>query len=165
MIKRLNTFLVTIAVAILGLVAINSPAQAAPPAAKGCQASDRSDVQVNKKADAVTVRGDTSTFGNNYACLTNITVVGGVSTVTFDFIGTCGGGAPRVFLQFDNGASTGENTFDTGTCTMNEEGTGGSVTYTVTKSGTITAFALIHDADNGSTTYSNLVIAGTTINF
>jgi hypothetical protein len=41
----------------------------------------------------------------------------------------------------------------------------GTVTYTIMKSGTITAFAEIHDSDNGQTTYSNLVIAGIRINF
>ena len=35
----------------------------------------------------------------------------------------------------------------------------------VTKDGTITGFAMIHDRDNGSTTYSNLVISDTRINF
>ena len=118
-------------------------------------------MQVNKKTDAVTVKGDTSTFGNNYSCYTNIAVTTG-DLVTFDFIGTCGGGTPRVYLQFDGGAAAGENTFDSGTCTMNPDGASGSVTYSVMKTGTITAFALIYDRDNdGSATYSNLVIDGT----
>ena len=117
------------------------------PSAKGCQASDPADVQVNKKTDTVTVHGDTSTLGNNYSCYTNIAVTAG-DLVTFDFIGTCGGGTPRVYLQFDGGAAAGENTFDSGVCTMNADGTGGTVTYTVMTSGTITAFALIYDRDN-----------------
>ena len=81
-------------------------------------------MQVNKKTDTVTVRGDTSTGGNNYSCYTDIAVTAG-DTVTFDFLGTCGGGTPRVYLQFDGGASAGENTFDTGTCTRNADGTTG----------------------------------------
>lgn len=144
-----------------------SAAEAAPggPNAKACKASDRTDVQVDKKTDTVTVNGDTSTFGNNYSCVTNIPVTAG-DTVTFSFVGTCGGGAPRVFLQFDGGAvpGSGENTFDTGTCTMTSDNAG-TVSYTIAKAGTVTAFALIHDRDNGSTTYSNLVIDGTTIDF
>src|SRR6478609_5787139 len=162
MFKRLFVALAVMAFAVVGLSL--SAAQAAPPVAKGCQASDRSDVQVDKKADTVTVKGDTSTLGNNYSCATNIAVQTG-DPVTFDFIGSCGGGTPRVYLQFDGGAAAGENTFDTGTCTMNAAGTGGSVTYAVMKSGTITGFAPIYDRDNGSATYSNLVIDGTHIKF
>ena len=90
--------------------------------------------------------------------------VEGGDTVTFDFLGTRGVGTPRVYLQFDGGASAGENTFDTGMCTQVTANTG-TVTYTIMKSGTITAFAEIHDSDNGQTTYSNLVIAGIRINF
>lgn len=163
MFKRVFVALAVTTFAVVGLSL--SAAQAAPPVAKGCQASDRTDVQVNKKTDAVTVKGDTSTFGNNYSCYTNIAVTTG-DLVTFDFIGTCGGGTPRVYLQFDGGAAAGENTFDSGTCTMNPDGTSGSVTYSVMKTGTITAFALIYDRDNdGSATYSNLVIDGTPIKF
>jgi hypothetical protein len=162
MFKRLFAALAVTALAVVGLSF--SAAQAAPPVAKGCQASDRSDVQVNKKTDTVTVKGDTSTLGNNYACYTNIPVLAG-DTVTFDFIGTCGGGTPRVYLQFDDGAAAGENTFDSGTCTMTSA-SGGTATYAIMKDGTITAFALIYDRDNdGSVTYSNLVIAGTPIEF
>ena len=161
MFKRLFVVLV-VAFAAVGLSF--SPANAARTVnAKPCGASDRSDVQVNKKTDTVTVHGDTSTGGNNFYCYTNIAVTAG-DTVTFDFLGTCGGGVPRVYLQFDGGASAGENTFDTGTCTMTST-TGGTVTYTIMKTGTVTAFAEIHDSDNGQTTYSNLVIAGTRINF
>lgn len=139
-------------------------AQAAPggPNVKQCKASDRSDVQVDKKADAVTVFGDTTTAGNNYGCYTSIPVVTG-DTVTFSYTGTCGGGTPRVYLQLDGGATPGENTFDTGTCT--QSGDGGTVSYTIKQSGTVTAFALIYDRDNGSTTYSDLVIAGSRIDY
>ena len=59
----------------------------------------------------------------------------------------------------------GENTFDSGVCTPNADGTGGTATYEIMTSGTITGFAEIHDRDNGQTTYSNLVIGGTRINF
>ncbi|MEO7234157.1 MAG: hypothetical protein ABIW80_02155 [Lapillicoccus sp.] len=131
--------------------------------ARRCSASDPADVTVNKTTDTVTVNGDTSTGGNNFSCYTKIRVTAG-DTVTFDFIGTCGGGTPRVYLQFDGGKSAGENTFDTGTCTQLTDNTG-RVTYTIMKTGTVTAFAYIYDRDNGSATYSNLVIAGTRINF
>jgi hypothetical protein len=170
MIKRATACLATTVVIVLGLAVVDSPAQAAPKAssngvnAKSCGSSDPNDVQVNKKTDTVTVVGDTSTAGNNFYCYTDISVVAG-DTVTFDFVGTCGGGAPRVYLQFDDNNSAGENTFDAGTCTMNPDGTTGSVTYTIQKAGTVTAFAMIHDRDNGQTTYRNLVIAGTRINF
>ncbi|MEP6630669.1 MAG: hypothetical protein ABJA89_09365 [Lapillicoccus sp.] len=117
----------------------------------------------DKKTDTVTVNGDTSTGGNNFSCYTKIRVTAG-DTVTFDFVGTCGGGTPRVYLQFDGGKSAGENTFDTGTCTQLTPNSG-TVTYTIMKTGTVTAFAYIYDRDNGSATYSNLVIAGTRINF
>lgn len=170
MIKRVTACLATTVVLALSLAAVDTPAQAAPKAssngvnAKSCGSSDPNDVQVNKKTDTVTVVGDTSTSGNNFSCYTDISVVAG-DIVTFDFVGTCGGGAPRVYLQFDDGTSPGENTFDAGTCTMNVDGTGGSVTYSIQQDGTVTAFAMIHDRDNGSTTYRNLVIAGTRINF
>ena len=43
---------------------------------------------------------------------------------------------------------------------------GGTATYTIMKDGTITAFALNYDRDNdGSVTYSNLVINETPIEF
>ena len=163
MFKRVFVALAVTTFAVVGLSF--SSAQAAPSTvnAKPCGASDRSDVQVNKKTDTVAVRGDTSTEGNNFYCYTNIPVQAG-DTVTFSFIGTCGGGTPRVYLQFDGGASAGENTFDYGTCTMTST-TGGNATYTITKGGTITGFAMIHDRDNGSTTYSNLVISDTRIDF
>lgn len=95
--------------------------------------------------------------------LTDIAVQAG-DAVTFDFLGTSGGGVPRVFLQFDNATSPGENTVDTRTCTQVTDNSG-TVSYTITRDGTITAFAAIHDRDNGSTTYSNLVIAGTRTTF
>ena len=158
---------VTTAVTAFAVVGLSfNAAQAAPNnnfTAKQCGVSDRADVDVDRKTDTVTVRGDTSTGGNNFFCYTDIPVLAG-DTVTFDFLGTCGGGVPRVFLQFDGGAAAGENTFDAGTCTMSSAGAG-TATYTITKNGTITGFAEIHDSDNGQTTYSNLVIAGTRINF
>lgn len=164
MIQRVTASLATTAIVILSLAAINSPAQAANPVnAKSCGASDRSDVKVNKKTDTVTVYADPSTAGNNFYCYTDIPVVAG-DEVSFTFIGTCGGGVPRVFLQFDGGMAAGENTFDTGTCTMTST-SGGTASYTVTKAGTITAFAMIHDVLTGSTTYSNLVIDETRIDF
>ncbi|WP_404387334.1 hypothetical protein [Humibacillus xanthopallidus] len=150
------------AFAVVGL-SVSAASAANGVNAKQCGVSDRADVQVNKKTDTVTVRGDTSTGGNNFYCYTNIPVTAG-DTVTFDFLGTCGGGTPRVYLQFDGGESDGENTFDSGTCTQLTPNTG-TVSYTLMKSGTVTAFAEIHDSDNGQTTYSNLIIAGTTINF
>ena len=64
--------LATLAITTVALVGPSlSAAQAAPggPNVKQCKASDRSDVQVDKKTDAVTVAGDTSTFGNNYSCV------------------------------------------------------------------------------------------------
>jgi hypothetical protein len=162
MLKRIFVALAAMTFAVVGL-----PFSAASAAnginAKQCVASDPSDVQVNKKTDTVTVHGDTSTDGNNFGCQTKIPVKAG-DTVTFDFLGTCGGGTPRVYLQFDGGASAGENTFDSGTCTQTTANTG-TATYTITKGGTVTGFAEIHDRDNGQTTYSNLIIAGTRINF
>lgn len=159
MFKRLFVSLAVVAFAMVGL---SFTAEAASPVnAKSCQASDRTDIDVNKKTDTVTVRGDTSTLGNNYSCYSNITAAAG-NTVTFDFTGICGGGTPRVLLRFADGHY--ENTFDTGTCTMTSTNTG-TVTYTIAVGGTIDAFALIHDSDNNSTTYRNLVIAGTKINF
>ncbi len=62
-------------------------------------------------------------------CYTSIPVKTG-DTVTFDFVGTCGGGTPRVYLQFDGGASAGENTYDSGTCTQLTS-SAGTVTYTI----------------------------------
>jgi len=169
MFKRIFVALAVMVFAVVGL-SFNA-ASAAPNNnnginAKQCGASDPADVQVNKKTDTVTVHGDTSTLGNNFYCYTNIPVTA-EDTVTFDFLGTCGGGTPRVYLQFNGGgpANPGENTFDSGVCTPNADGTGGTVTYTIMTSGTITAFAEIHDRDNGQTTYSNLVIGGTRINF
>jgi hypothetical protein len=162
MLKRMFVALAVMAFAVVGVSA--SPASASSAVnAKKCGVSDRSDVTFDRKTDTVTVRGDLSTAGNNFYCYTNIPVEAG-DTVTFDFVGTCGGGTPRVYLQFDGGASAGENTFDSGTCTQLTANTG-TVTYTITKSGTITGFAEIHDRDNGQTTYSNLVIADTRINF
>jgi len=162
MLKRLFVVLAVMAFAVVSL-SFSAANAANGVNAKRCGVSDRSDVTVNKKTDTVTVRGDTSTLGNNFYCYTNIPVAAG-DTVTFDFLGTCGGGTPRVYLQFDGGASAGENTFDSGTCTQLTANTG-TVSYTIMKDGTITAFAEIHDSDNGQTTYSNLVIAGTRINF
>ncbi len=162
MLKRMFLALAVMAFAVVGVSASSASASSAVNAKK-CEVSDRSDVSVDKKTDTVTVRGDTSTLGNDFSCYTNIPVEAG-DTVTFDFLGTCGGGTPRVYLQFDGGAQSGENTFDSGTCTQLTANTG-TVTYTIMKSGTITAFAEIHDSDNGQTTYSNLVIAGTRINF
>ena len=162
MLKRIFVALAVMAFAVVGL-SFSAASAANAGNAKQCVASDRSDVQVNKKTDTVTVRGDTSTLGNNLSCQTNIPVTAG-DTVTFDFLGTCGGGTPRVYLQFDGGASAGENTFDSGTCTQTTANTG-TATYAITKSGTVTGFAEIHDRDNGQTTYSNLIIAGTRINF
>ena len=164
MLNRMFAALAVMAFAVVGVSASSASASSAGNAvnAKKCGVSDRSDVTVNKKTDTVTVRGDTRTAGNNFYCYTNIPVAAG-DIVTFDFLGTCGGGTPRVFLQFDGGAS-GENTFDNGACTQLTADTG-TVTYTITKAGTITAFAEIHDRDNGQTTYSNLVIDGTRINF
>ena len=169
MFKRLLISLAVMAFAVVGFSSLG-PAQAAPkPAsngvtAKSCGSSDPAYVQANKKTDTVTVVGNISTDGNNFYCYTNIPVTAG-DTVTFDFIGTCGGGAPRIYLQFDNGDSAGENTHDAGTCTMNADGTTGSVTYTIMKDGVITAFAAIHDRDNGQTTYKNIIIGDTKINF
>lgn len=162
MLKRMFVALAVMAFAVVGLSA-GAAGAANGINAKKCGSSDSSDVTINKKTDTVTVRGDTSTAGNNFYCYTDIAVQAG-DTVTFDFLGTCGGGTPRVFLQFDGGTSPGENTYDSGTCTQ-VTADSGSATYTITKSGTVTAFAEIHDRDNGSTTYSNLVIAGTRINF
>ena len=162
MIKRVLATLALTAISVAGPSL--SAAEAAPggPNVKQCKASDRSDVQVDKKADEVTVAGDTSTLGNDYSCYTSIPVTAG-QTVTFSYTGTCSGGAPRVYLQFDDGKAAGETTFDSGTCT--QSGDGGTVTYTIAKTGTVTAFALIYDRDNDSTTYSDLVIGDTTIDF
>ena len=161
MLKRIFVALAVMTFAVVGL-SFSAASAANGINAKRCVASDPSDVQVNKKTDTVAVRGDTSTFGNNFSCQTNIAVKAG-DTVTFDFLGTCGGGTPRVYLQFDGGPS-GENTFDSGTCTQVTANTG-TVTYTIKQSGTVTGFAEIHDRDNSQTTYSNLIIAGTQINF
>lgn len=162
MIKRMFAALAVMALAVVG-VSASSASAANAVNAKKCGVSDRSDVTFDRKTDTITVRGDVSTFGNNFYCYTDIAVEEG-DIVTFDFLGTCGGGTPRVYLQFDGGESDGENTFDTGTCTQTTANTG-TVTYSIMKSGTVTAFAAIHDSDDGQTTYSNLVIAGTRINF
>ena len=161
MLKRMFAALAVMAFAVVGVSASSASASSAVNAKK-CGVSDRSDVTFDRKTDTVTVRGDTSTLGNNFYCYTDIPVEAG-DTVTFDFLGTCGGGTPRVYLQFDGGPY-GENTFDSGTCTQLTANTG-TVTYTIMQDGTITAFAEIHDSDNGQTTYSNLIIAGTRINF
>ena len=152
MFKRLSVALAVMAFAVVGL-SISAASAASAVNAKRCGVSDHSDVSFNKKTDTATVRGDTTTGGNNFYCYTNIPVTAG-DTVTFDFLGTCGAGTPRVYLQFDGG-EFGENTFDSGTCTQLTTNTG-TVTYTIMNSGTITAFAEIHDSDNGQTTYSNL---------
>jgi hypothetical protein len=162
MLKRMFAALAVMAFAVVGVSASSASASSAVNAKK-CGVSDRSDVTFDRKTDSITVRGDLSTGGNNFYCYTDIPVEAG-DTVTFDFLGTCGGGTPRVYLQFDGGATAGENTFDSGTCTQLTANTG-TVTYTIMKSGTITAFAAIHDSDDGQTTYSNLVIADTRINF
>jgi hypothetical protein len=163
MLKRVLATLAVTTIAIVGPSFSAAEAASNAPNAKQCKASDRADVQADKKTDTVTVTGDTSTGGNNYGCYTNIAVTSG-DIVTFSFLGTCGGGTPRVYLQLDDGAAAGENTFDTGTCTMTSPD-GGTVSYTIAKTGTVTAFAYIYDRDNGSTTYSNLTIAGTEIDF
>ena len=67
-----------------------------------------------------------------------------------------------MFVRFAGGAS--ENTFDTGTCVS--DGTTGTATYTLVNSGNIKSFAFINDrGDSGTVTYSNLAIAGTTVDF
>lgn len=149
----------------LGLMALIVPsaAQAAPanPKPLKCVSSDPTDVVVDSTTNTVTITDDPSTGGNNFGCYTNIKAVAG-DTITFDFTGTCGGGVPRVFVRYAGG--TGENTFDTGTCVS--DGTTGSVTYTLANSGNIKSFAFINDrGDSGTVTYSNLVIAGTTVDF
>ena len=74
----------------------------------------------------VTVNGDTSTLGNNFYCYTTSQSRPGHRHL--DFLGTCGGGTPRVYLQFNGGGACnpGENTFDSGVCTPNADGTGGT---------------------------------------
>jgi hypothetical protein len=163
MLKRTFVVLAVTALAVVGVSATSASAAPVVNATK-CGASDRSEVKSDKKTDTVTVQGDTTTAGNNFYCYTDIQVAAG-DIVTFDYVGTWGGGTPRVYLQFDGGSLAGENTFDTGTFVANPDGTGGTATYVIQKAGTVTAFAMIHDSDNGSTTYSNLVIAGTRINF
>ena len=149
----------------LGLMALVAPsaAQAAPASPKPlrCVSSDPADVMVDSSTNTVTIKDDPTTGGNNFGCYTNLKVVAG-DTITFDFTGTCGGGVPRLFLRFAGGAS--ENTFDNVTCVS--DGTGGTITYSLVNSGNIKSFAFINDrGDSGTVTYSNLVIAGTTIDF
>ena len=149
----------------LGLVALVVPsaAQAAPanPKPLKCVASDPADVMVDSSTNTVSIKDDPTTAGNNFGCYTNIKAEAG-DTITFNFTGACGGGVPRVFVRFAGGA--GENTFDSGTCTS--DGTNGSVTYTLANSGNIKSFAFINDrGDEGTVTYSNLNIAGTTVDF
>ena len=97
--------------------------------------------------------------GSNFGCYTNIKVAAG-DTITFSYTGGCGGGVPRVFVQFAGGLS--ENTIDSDpTCTNSAPGT---VTYTLVNSGKIKSFAFINDRGDGLTvTYSGLTIAGTVI--
>jgi hypothetical protein len=147
----------TVTVGFVGFV--GPSASAAPPTnkARACVASDAADVQVNRKMNSVAITDDPTTFGNNFGCYTNIPVAAG-DTITFSYTGACGGGVPRLFVQFADGSS--ENTFDTGTCVD------GVASYTLVNSGTITSFAFINDRGDGATvTYSDLVIDGNLINF
>ena len=150
-----------IPLAALGLAA---PASAAPSGGTKplkCVASDPQDVQVDSISNTVTITGDPSTAGNNFGCYTNLKVMAG-DVITFNYIGACGGGVPRLYVRFA-GNTAGENTFDTVGCPA---GATQTVTYTLQSSGKIVSFAFINDrGDGGTVTYSNLTIAGNVIDF
>lgn len=112
---------------------------------------------VSSKTNTVTITEDPDTGGNNVGCCTNIEITEAAQTITFDHNASCGGGGPRVYVRFADGAS--ENTFDTGTRTD------GPASYTLVNSGKIKSFAFINDrGDGGEVTCSRLVIAGKVIN-
>lgn len=165
-----NTLITTALVAPLAMVALAIPAAAAPApsgASSGvghnCQASDPEDVAVDRDSNTVTITDDPSTRGNNFGCYTNLTVQAG-DTITFNHTAQCGGGVPRVLVVFKDGHL--ENTFDTGDCTSATSGSLGTATYTLQEGGKIRVFAFINDrGDSGTVTYSNLVIAGNSIDF
>ena len=146
----------TITLGFIGFVAPSASA-AAPTKPLKCVASDPAFVLVDSENNSVTIT-DNAVGGNNFGCYTNITVTAG-DTITFNYLGTCGGGVPRLFIRFTGGQS--ENTFDNQPCSTN-----GTVTYLLQNSGKIKSFAFINDRGDGSTvTYSNLVIAGQRIDF
>jgi hypothetical protein len=158
--KLLITSLLATALAGSAVIGI-TPASAAPAKGHGCMASDSGDVTVDSAADSVTIKDDPSTGGNNFGCYTNLKVSAG-DVITFSYTGTCGGGVPRLYVQFADG--TGENTFDSNTtCSGSAPGT---ISYTLVNGGRLTSFAFINDrGDSGTVTYSNLVIDGNRINF
>lgn len=146
----------TITLGSIGFVAPSASA-ATPTKPLKCVASDPVLVQVDSANDSVAITDD-KVLGNNFGCYTNITVTAG-DTITFNYLGICGGGVPRLYIRFAGGQS--ENTFDGELCS-----TDGTVTYLLKNSGKIRSFAFINDRGDGSTvTYSNLVIDGNRINF
>lgn len=152
-----------LAFGFIGFVAPSASAAAPVIQGRSCVASSSSDVTVDRKANAVTIKDNPITFGNNFGCYVKVPVVVG-SVITFNYTGvTCGGGVPRLFIQFADGTSV--NTFDNTPCAV------GTVSYTLVQAGTITSFAFINDAGvndagiSGTVTYSNLVIDGKTVNF
>jgi hypothetical protein len=101
--------------------------------------------------------------GSSLQCEADLTVVAG-DRITFDYTienGSCGGGIPRIYVVIDGDYY---NTFDgnPGQCGVN-----GTVTYTISVSGTITEVAFVSDRQDGAystVTYSNAKIAGLTLN-
>ena len=161
--KTLITASLLTPLAVLALAVPASAASATPTKPLKCIASDPAYVVVDSVANSVAIKDNPATAGNNFGCYTNILVTAG-QTITFNFTGVCGGGVPRVFVRLTEGASV--NTFDTGTCTAGTAPLLGTVSYTLVQSGRIKSFAFINDrGDDGTVTYSNLVIAGNVIDF
>ena len=149
-------------------VALATPATAAPGVPGKplkCLASDGADVRVDKKANTVAIFNDTTTGGNNFGCFTDLAVVAG-DIITFSHTSTvCGGGVPRLFIRFADGTSDNTHDGNLDNCTVAVGSTLGTQTYSIKVTGTITAFAFINDAGEGTVTYSNLVIDGNVIDF
>lgn len=120
----------------------------------------------NRADDEVTIFGSgAGTAGSSLECRTSIPVVTG-DTISFSYelgedTDPCGGGVPRLFIQFEDG--TYENTINSDPqCAAQDDGT---VEYTILGTGTVIQVGFVYDrGDTGSVTYSDAVVGDVTLN-
>ena len=120
------------------------------------------DVRLDSARNTVAVT-DADPAGSALQCAADIAVTAG-DLITFDYTienGSCGGGIPRIYVVI---GGTFYNTFDDqpGQC-----GVGGSVTYAIPATGTVTEVGFVSDSRTGldsTVTYRNAKIDGVTLN-
>ena len=149
-------------------VTAKSKVPCTPPAPLTCQENENTlgTVTRDSATNTVTITGSgPGSADSSLECATSIPVTAG-QTISFSYTmgdGTspCGGGVPRLFVLFADG-TTSENTINSDPeCANSAPGT---VTYTLTNSGTVTTVGFVYDrGDSGSVTYSDAMVGGVTL--